>query len=300
MPPRRPPRARKARGGKAGRPLLAWDLPMTAPRPHLSHRHVLLYRMAVHAYRLRRRLRWRVEELSGRRTASVQAEERLPFRVKKHESRLLRQLGQSEMWLQHNKVKNLAIALQPIHGLLIRPGETFSFWRRVGPPTRERGFIEGMEISRGEARPGVGGGICQIANVLHWLVLHSPLVVTERSTHSYDPFPDQGRSIPYGTGCSVFFNYVDFQFHNPTPITFQLCLSLTDRFLVGDLRSSEQIALAYTVMEKDSAFSRVGELFYRHNTLWRQVRERRTGRFLQEEFIKKNLVRVMYVPAGVE
>ncbi len=273
---------------------------MDEPRPLLSHRHALLYRMAVHAYRLRRHLRWRAEEFSGRRIARDQVEDRLPFRVKKHESRLLRQLGQSEMWLQHNKVKNLALALQPIDGLLIRPGETFSFWRRVGRPTRERGFIEGMEISRGEARPGVGGGICQIANVLHWLVLHSPLVVTERSTHSYDPFPDQGRSIPYGTGCSVFFNYVDFQFHNPTSLTFQVRLSLTERFLVGDLRSSEEIAHAYSVFEKDPAFSRVGDQYYRQNTLWRRVSERKTGRFLQEEFIKKNFVRVMYVPAGVE
>jgi vancomycin resistance protein VanW len=271
---------------------------MTEPRPLLSHRHVLLYRMAVHAYRLRRHLRWRVEDLSGRRTAQVQVEHRLPVRVKKHESRLLRQLGQSEMWLQHNKVKNLAIAIRPLHGLLIRPGETFSFWRRVGRPTQAKGYIEGMEISRGEARPGIAGGICQIANVLHWLVLHSPLVVTERSTHSYDPFPDQGRSIPDGTGCSLFFNYVDFQFHNPTATTFQICLSLSERFLTGELRASEEIAHTYTVIEKDSAFERVEGQFYRRNTLWRRVFERRTGRFLHEELIKKNCVRVMYVPEG--
>lgn len=273
---------------------------MTEPRPLLSHRHAVLYQLAVRAYRLRRRLRWLAEDVSSHRIARDQVRERLPARVKKHESRLLRQLGQSEMWLQHNKVKNLALAVAPIDGLLIRPAETFSFWRRVGPPTRERGFIEGMEISRGEARPGVGGGICQIANVLHWLVLHSPLVVTERSTHSYDPFPDQGRSIPYGTGCSVFFNYVDFRFHNPTALTFQVCLSLTERFLVGELRSSETIPHTYTVIEKDHAFSRVGGQHYRSNSLWREVRERNTGRFLREEFIKRNLVRVMYVPEGHE
>lgn len=273
---------------------------MTGPRRPLSHRYALLYRMAVLVYRLRRHLRWRVEDLTGHRAAHLQVEHRLPVRVKKHESRLLRQLGQSEMWLQHNKVKNLAIAIRPLDGLLIRPGEIFSFWRRVGRPTRAKGYIEGMEISRGEARPGIAGGICQIANVLHWLVLHSPLVVTERSTHSYDPFPDQGRSIPYGTGCSLFYNYVDFQFHNPTATIFQICLSLSERFLVGELRSSEEIAHAYTVIEKDHAFERVDGQFYRRNTLWREVRERRTGRFLREEFIKKNHVRVMYVPEGVE
>jgi len=270
------------------------------PRPLLSSAHPALYVLAVAAYRLRRRARWLVEELGGRRFAHIQWPERLPYRVKRHQSRLLRKLGDSEMWLQHNKIQNLSLAIAPLDGLLVRPGETFSFWRRVGRPTRERGYIEGMEISRGEARPGIGGGICQVANVLHWLVLHSPLAVTERSTHSYDPFPDSARSLPYGTGCSVFYNYVDFQFHNPTDITFQIRLWLSDRFLEGDLRSSAPTPHTYRVFETDHQFLQIGERFYRRNTLHRQVYDRETGRQLHVEHIKRNFVRVKYVPAAYE
>lgn len=270
------------------------------PRPLLSSAHPALYALAVGAYRLRRRARWLLEELGGRRFAHTQVPEPLPHRVKRHQSRLLRKLGDSEMWLQHNKVKNLALAIAPLDGLVIRPGETFSFWRRVGRPTRERGYIDGMEISRGEARPGVGGGICQCANVLHWLVLHSPLVVTERSTHSYDPFPDSARSIPYGTGCSVFYNYVDFQFHNPTDITFQLRLWLSERFLEADLRSSTPTPHTYKVFETDHKFLKIGDRFYRQNTLHRQVFDRETGRPLRVELIKRNFVRVKYAPAEYE
>ena len=269
------------------------------PRQPLSSRHPALYAVAVELYRAQRRARWLLDDLRQRPLAHCQVTELLPARVKRHQSRLLRKLGDSEMWMQHNKVKNLALAIAPIDGLLIRPGETFSFWRRVGPPTSARGYIEAMEISRGEARPGIGGGICQIANVLHWLVLHSPLVVTERSTHSYDPFPDQARSIPYGTGCSVFYNYLDFQFHNPTATTFQLRLSLSERFLEGDLRASSPIAHTYTILETDHQFQRLGGEWYRSNTLWRRVLDRPTGRELRVELIKRNLVRVKYVPAEV-
>lgn len=260
----------------------------------LSHRHPAFYALATGAYQMRRWIRWRFEDFSHRCFARRQTHDDLPIRIKRHQSRLLRPLGDSEMWLQHNKVTNLAIAIRPIDGLLIAPGETFSFWRRVGRPTRQKGYVEGMEISRGLARAGVGGGICQIANVLHWLVLHSPLVVTERSTHSYDPFPDRERSIPYGTGCSLFYNYIDFQFHNPTQATYQIRLSLTERFLDGELRASETPALTYTVFEKDHAFVETQGELYRQNALWRRIADRRTGTFVAEELIKRNLVRVRY------
>ena len=56
--------------------------------------------------------------------------------------------------------------------------------------TARKGYVDGMRLSNGEARPGVGGGICQLANLVHWMVLHSPLTVTERSEHSFDTFPE--------------------------------------------------------------------------------------------------------------
>jgi vancomycin resistance protein VanW len=261
----------------------------------LSHRHPALYALAVGTYRLRRHARWWLEDRAPLTCfATGRACVPLAVRVKKHQSRLLRRLGDSEMWLQHNKVHNLALAIRPLDGLLIRPGETFSFWRAVGRPTRERGYIHGMELSRGRARPGVGGGICQLASVLHWLVLHSPLEVTQRSMHSFDPFPDEQRSIPWGTGCSVFYNYVDFQFHNPTPTTFQLRLGLTERFLEAELRASQELPCSYSIFERDHAFERAGGQTFRTNTLWRRVCDRRTGTFLRNELVKRNRARVVY------
>lgn len=85
------------------------------------------------------------------------------------------------------------LAVAAIDGVVIGHGEYFSFCHLVGRPTRKRGYVEGMELSFDEARSDVGGGICQLSNLIHWIAIHSPLVVVERSNYSYDLFPDEGR-----------------------------------------------------------------------------------------------------------
>ncbi|WP_164000728.1 VanW family protein [Pyxidicoccus caerfyrddinensis] len=265
------------------------------PPARLSELHPALYQAAVWKNRARRYADW---YLGPARWCSVRQELPLPFRVKRHASRLLKQLGESEMWLQHNKVKNLAIAIPALTDVLIRPGETFSFCQLVGRPTRARGYVESMELSRGKVRPGVGGGICQLANMIHWLVLHSPLTVVERSNHSFDPFPDQNRSIPFGTGAAIFYNYVDLQFRNDTPATFQLRLWMTDVDLWGDLRADRQPEHVYSVFEKNHRFERHEGAWYRRNEIWRKVMPWGGGPCLAEEFLKANSARTLYEPHG--
>jgi vancomycin resistance protein VanW len=195
--------------------------------PRLSERFPLLYSAAVFAHCARRHWQW---QTGGAHWANQIAED-FPVRIKQHKSLLLRTLGESEMWLQHNKVHNLKLIAPRINGLLIAPGETFSFCRAAGNATRRRGFKMGMRLHNGEAIPGIGGGICQMANLLHWMVLHTPLTVTQRSTHSFDPFPDNGRVLPWGVGCSIAWNYVDLQFRNDTNATLQIGVNVGEKYL---------------------------------------------------------------------
>lgn len=270
--------------------------PLASParaRRRLSELQPLLYTLAVWSKRTKRYLEWYLGEESW--CSQYQAAP-LPFRVKRHASRLLKQLGESEMWLQHNKVKNLAIAIPRLTDVVIRPGESFSFCRLVGRPTRRKGYVEGMELSRGRVRPGVGGGLCQLSNMIHWLALHSPLSVIERSNHSFDPFPDHNRSIPFGTGAAIFYNYVDLRLRNDTAYTFQLRLWMTERDLWGELRSDSELEHTYSVFERHHRFEQHGTEWYRHNELWRRVMLRRGGATLREELIKENHARVLYTP----
>ena len=140
---------------------------------------------------------------SDDRIALSRSREELPNIVKGHTSLLLRRLHGVDMTLQENKVTNIRLACEKINGIVIEPGETFSFWRTVGPATKQNGFLEGMTISSGKVGRGYGGGLCQMANMIHWLVLNSPLEVTELHHHSDALFPTRGgacrsaRARPY-------------------------------------------------------------------------------------------------------
>lgn len=263
-------------------------------RKLISQRHPILYFLAVWARRLRRYSQWYSDH---KKYTHKRSTEKLPFRIKKHQSVLLKKLGDSDRQLQVNKVTNLKIAAKRIDGILIRPGETFSFCKLVGLPTRRKGYLLGMELSFGEARAGIGGGICQISNLIHWLVIHSPLTVTERYHHSFDPFPDDGRVLPFGSGATVFYNYRDYQFANNTDHTFQINLWFTDKCLEGELRIDAELDYAYHVIEKDHQFLKIDGQFYRKNEIWRdKILKFKSGQVIATELITKNFARVTYIP----
>ena len=175
-------------------------------RKLLSQRHPYLYFLAVWTRRVRRYLQWTFDD---KKYSKNRTTDKLLHRIKKHQSVLLKKLGDNNEQLQINKLTNLRIAAGQINGIIIKPDETFSFCKIVGLPTQRKGYLLGMELSFGEARAGIGGGICQISNLIHWLVIHSPLTVEERYHHSFDPFPDDGRVLPFGSGATVFYNYRD-------------------------------------------------------------------------------------------
>jgi vancomycin resistance protein VanW len=266
-------------------------------RRRWSERVPVLYPLAVRYHRARRRVEWiRSDTAYARDRRGVN----LPVRVKRHKSLLLRQLGETEMWMQHNKVTNLELACAQVDGVLIKPGETFSFNKLVGNATRRKGYKKGMRLSNGQARAGVGGGICQLANLLHWMVLHSPLTVTQRSTHSFDPFPDNGRVLPWGVGCSIVYNYVDLQFRNDTDQTFQLRVGVGDRYLEGEILAEQPTSSSYRVFARGERFLRAGTEYFRRNEIWRTVIDRRTGSPVEDQLIRENVALVKYLPTGVD
>lgn len=260
-------------------------------KKRLSEIHPIFYRTRITQKRLFRQ----ISDLSkAGRFASEQIAENLAFTCKKHQSLLRRRLGNSAPELQENKIQNLKIACPTIDGILIKPGQTFSFWKRLGEATAEKGYVEGMQLSRGEVVRGVGGGLCQLANLLYWMALHTPLEIVERHHHSFDPFPDENRTLPFGSGAGVFYNYIDLRFFNPTDITFQIRLRLTENHLKGAIYSDKETPFAYHVFEKNHRFLRQNDKNYRENEIWRALVDRRTGNKISEELLVKNFAEVKY------
>lgn len=202
------------------------------------------------------------------------------------------------MVLQHQKVVNLRLASGRVDGLLIRPGETFSLNKVVGNCTRRRGYVEGMRLADGAPVPGVGGGISQLANPLHWMFLHSPLTVLERSEHSFDPFPDNGRVLPWGVGCTIVYNYVDLVVRNDTTTTFQLRTRVGTQRLHGELRADRELSTSYSVEARGERFERGSDgLVRRSNEIWRTEIDKRTGVPVAEELVRRNRAVVTYAAA---
>lgn len=257
----------------------------------LSEIHPILYRTRIWQKRAFRR----VSDMSLLGKFAVEIEiENLPFTCKKHQSLLRRRMGDSDPQLQENKVKNLRIACPTIDGILIKPGKTFSFWRQVGETTREKGYVEGMQLSQGEVVRGIGGGLCQLSNLLYWMALHTPLKIIERHHHSFDPFPDDNRVLPFGSGCGVFYNYIDLRLYNPTDIVFQIRLWLTEEHLKGAIYSDRETPHSYHVFEKNHRFLHRDGKNYRENEIWREIIDRKTGDRIAEEMIVKNYAEVKY------
>ena len=261
--------------------------------PRFTERWPALYPAAVLALRARRRIAW---WRSGAHWASTRDPQPLAHRVFTHKSLLLRDLAPGVMELQHGKVTNLRLAASRMDGMLLRPGETLSFNRVVGNCTRRKGYVDGMKLSYGEAFAGVGGGICQLSNWLHWVVLHSPLTVVERSDHTFDPFPDNARVLPWGVGCSIAYNYVDLAVRNDTDLTFQLRVRVGERYLEGELRADAPPPHTYSVYAVNERFFRHAGRHFRRNEIRRSLIDRRTGRRVAEEHVKDNLALVNYVP----
>ena len=263
-------------------------------RRPISSLNPVFYFISVKLRRFARRLKWR---FGGQKFAKTISAEPLKYRVYKHQSVLIRHLGDSDITLQKNKVENLKIALKNLNGIIIYPGETFSFCRLVGCATGRKGYLDGMLLSNGEARAGVGGGLCQIANLIHWLCLHSPLTITERHHHSYDPFPDDGRVIPFGSGATIYYNYIDYQFKNNTGYSFQLLFWLDKKCINGDLRVNTELPYKYHVYEKNHMFVKIGDSFYRRNELWRDKYSKEdSGAVMETELLQKNNSLVKYTP----
>jgi vancomycin resistance protein VanW len=245
------------------------------------------------AFRLKRYLRW---YLDGQTYARTKQTEPLPYLVFTHKTPLLRQLKDVDMWLQHNKVTNLRIASKQLSGVVLKPSETFSYWRLIGNTSRRKGYVDGMVLFHGKVQKGVGGGLCQLSNLIYWMTLHSPLTVTERYRHSYDVFPDSGRSQPFGSGATCFYNYLDLQIRNDTKGQFQLIVHVTDTHLVGEWRAELPPVHTYEIYEnKHWITHEFWGGYVRHNEIHRRVMNQEKE-IVGDEWLTENHAIMMYEP----
>lgn len=242
-------------------------------------------------YILRRKIKW----LGEQKLSFERQGERLDFEVFHHQSLILRPLKDVDMYLQHNKRKNLEIAISKLDGILIKPEETMSFWKLVGRPTKAKGYLEGLVLKQGRAEKDTGGGLCQLGNLLFWISAHSPLTITERHRHGFDVFPDINRKVPFGAGATLSYNHIDFQVKNVTECAFQFKLWLDETHLHGLLLSDYECNDSYAIEERNHIMKQQFWGGYsRHNQIFQVVKHEDGNE--SERLLVENHAIMMYNP----
>lgn len=220
----------------------------------------------------------------------------LPYKYFSHQTPLLRQLKDVDMYLQYNKIENLKLAVKRINNVTLHPGETFSYWKLIGKPTKRKGYKDGMILKSGEVTSGTGGGLCQLSNLIYWITIHTPLTIVERHRHGYDVFPDSNRTQPFGSGATCFYNYLDLMIKNNTSQDFSLKLEINEAHLRGSWYSNKAPQFIYEVYEKEHIMRQEYWGGYtRHNTIFRKKFDLEKNP-IDDEFVVENHAIMMYAP----
>ncbi len=212
-----------------------------------------------------------------------------------HRSPLRRGATVAPPRLQLGKETNVTIAATTLDGLVIEPFQVFSYHHTVGRPTRRRGFEEGLELRDEGPAASIGGGLCQVSNGLHWAAVNAGMKIIERHRHGLDLFPDDQRTVPFGAGATVVFNYADLRFENPLPTPVMLTTRVEDGTFVVQFWTTRDPGWTVDVSDVDHRFFRRDGNWYRENRIRRRI-EHRNGSVLVDEEIVHNVARVMYEP----
>ena len=130
------------------------------------------------------------------------------------EEKLFRDLlgeGTSAVSGSANRKSNVKLSAQACNGVVLMPGEVFSYNNTTGSRTADKGYLGAPVYSGGASVEGVGGGICQTSSTIYYAVLHTTLEIVERHAHMYAV-----GYVPDGMDATVWYGTSDFRFQNNT------------------------------------------------------------------------------------
>lgn len=114
-----------------------------------------------------------------------------------------------------SRIHNLNLAATRTDGVLVPPGEVYSFNNSIGNISASTGYQTAYVISNGRTVLGDGGGVCQTSTTLFRAVLNSGLPVVKRNPHAYRVRYYE-LDAPLGLDAAIYQPSLDFQFKNDT------------------------------------------------------------------------------------
>lgn len=160
---------------------------------------------------------------------------------------------------QRDRTYNLKIACETINGTLIKPRETFSYNKVVGPRLKEYGFRDAPMFVDGQVEPGTGGGVCQVSTTVYNTALLANMQILRRSHHSRPVV-----YAPVGRDATVAYPAIDLRFRNTTDGPVYIMASVGPRTVSitmlgkrSDGRKVELLALGHRVIRAPVTTARI-------------------------------------------
>jgi len=154
-----------------------------------------------------------------------------------------------------NRIANIKVGTSRFNGVLIKPGENFSFLKTLGDVDKEHGYLPELVIKGNITEPDYGGGICQVSTTAFRAAVNSGLKITARTPHAYPV----GYYNPQGMDATVFIPSPDLKFTNNTPNYILIQTKITgtqltfDFYGTDDGRKTDIIGPTITEREPDGS-----------------------------------------------
>ncbi len=121
------------------------------------------------------------------------------------------------------RATNIGAAARTFDGMAVAPGDSFSFWERIGEVSPRTGYVLAGTIIGGVSSEAIGGGLCQVSTTFFNAVAAAGYAIDERHPHSY-----YIERYPLGLDAAVFAPSTDMRWTNDTPYPAIIRASGTD------------------------------------------------------------------------
>ena len=109
-----------------------------------------------------------------------------------------------------NRIHNFKTGASKFNGVIIKPGEAFSFNKILGPVDASTGYLPELVIKENKTVPEYGGGLCQVSSTSFRAALNAGFPILERVNHAYPVV----YYYPLGTDATIYLPSPDFKFKN--------------------------------------------------------------------------------------
>ena len=132
--------------------------------------------------------------------------------------------GTSQVSGSSNRKFNVKLSAEACNGVILMPGEEFSYNNTTGSRSADKGYLPAPVYSGGASVDETGGGICQTSSTIYYAVLHTTLEIVERHAHMYSV-----GYVPDGMDATVYFGLSDFRFKNNTDYPVKIVTESYDK-----------------------------------------------------------------------